>query len=83
MRLPAGMNSFEFVIVSSLRSAQLLRGCLARVEGEHKCIVTAQLEVAAGAVAWSRAKLPLVDRPSVDSIAARGELVGALLPVIP
>jgi DNA-directed RNA polymerase subunit K/omega len=83
MRLPAGMNSFEFVIVSSLRAAQLLRGCIARVEGEHKHIVTAQLEVSAGTVGWSRTALPLADRPLADGPTVRGELVGALLPVIP
>jgi DNA-directed RNA polymerase subunit K/omega len=49
--LPNGASAFEFAVVSGLRAAQLLRGCAPRVEGTHKPIVTAQLEVAAGKVA--------------------------------
>jgi hypothetical protein len=48
---PVGMNAFEFVVVSSLRAAQLMRGCTPRVPPGYKHIVTAQLEVAAGKVA--------------------------------
>lgn len=47
---PLGMGSFEFVIVSSLRAAQLTRGCSPRVVASHTNIVTAQLEVADGKV---------------------------------
>lgn len=48
---PAGVNAFEFAVLSGLRAAQLTRGCLPRVEsGGHKNTVTAQLEVAAGKV---------------------------------
>ena len=47
---PEEMNAFEFVVVSSLRAAQLMRGCTPRVAGLHKTIQTAQLEVAAGKV---------------------------------
>ena len=47
---PSGMSAFEFVILSSLRAAQLKRGCLPRVEGIHKTSVMAQIEVAAGKV---------------------------------
>ena len=50
MQRPAGMTVFEFVIISSLRAAQLMRGCTPRVAGDHKRIVTAQLEVAGGFV---------------------------------
>jgi len=55
-----GVNAFEFAVVSGLRAAQLMRGCLPRVEGGHKNTVIAQLEVAAGKV-----------RRDVDSILAR------------
>ncbi|HSC25803.1 MAG TPA: hypothetical protein VLD67_00930 [Vicinamibacterales bacterium] len=48
---PAGVGAFEFVVVSSLRAAQLMRGCTPRVPGTHKRTVIAQLEVAAGEVA--------------------------------
>jgi DNA-directed RNA polymerase subunit K/omega len=45
------MNAFEFVVVSALRAAQLMKGCTPRVPAGYKHIVTAQLEVAAGKVA--------------------------------
>jgi DNA-directed RNA polymerase subunit K/omega len=45
------MNGFEFAVVSSLRAAQLMRGCTPRVTTIQKTIMTAQLEVAAGKVA--------------------------------
>ncbi len=48
---PEQMNAFEFVVVSSLRAAQLMRGCTPRVTTTQKTIMTAQLEVAAGKVA--------------------------------
>ncbi len=43
-------SSFEFVKVASLRAAQLMRGCTARVPAAAKAVVTAQLEVASGKV---------------------------------
>src|SRR5947207_5075330 len=43
---PPGFNAFEFVVLSGLRAAQLMRGCTPRVESGHKTIVTAQLEIA-------------------------------------
>ena len=46
----AGFGDFEFVVLSSLRVAQLVRGCTPRVLSTHKHITTAQLEVAAGMV---------------------------------
>ena len=66
MHQPEGMSTFEFVVVSTLRAAQLMRGCTARIGGDHKIIVTAQLEVAAGMIVATRssaflpAALPLV-----------------------
>ena len=47
---PTGIGAFEFAVLASLRAAQLCRGCLPRVEGDHCRSVTAQMEVAAGAV---------------------------------
>lgn len=43
-------GTFEFVVLSSLRAAQLMRGCRPRIGGDHKRIVAAQMEVAAGAI---------------------------------
>jgi DNA-directed RNA polymerase subunit K/omega len=51
VRLPPGLSAFEFVVLASLRAVQLSRGCTPRIEGAHKRIVIAQLEVASGAVA--------------------------------
>jgi DNA-directed RNA polymerase subunit K/omega len=51
VRPPPGLSAFEFVVLASLRTAQLTRGCTPRVEGTHKRIVIAQLEVSSGVVA--------------------------------
>jgi len=48
---PDGIGAFKFAVLASLRAAQLCRGCVPRVEGEHSVAVTAQMEVAGGAVA--------------------------------
>lgn len=45
------MPAFEFAVVSSLRAAQLMRGCTPRVEAQDRATRTAQLEVAQGLVA--------------------------------
>jgi hypothetical protein len=47
---PDGVGAFEFVILSTLRAAQLMRGCIPKVERGHKATTTAQCEVAAGKV---------------------------------
>ena len=56
---PVHMNAFEFVILSSLRAAQLMRGCTPRVASTQKMIMTAQLEVAAGKVGMMVPELPV------------------------
>lgn len=50
---PAEISSFEFVVLCGLRTAQLVRGCTPRVEGDFKRITIAQLEVASGKIARS------------------------------
>lgn len=47
---PAHFSAFEFVILSGLRAAQLIRGCTPRIESRHKVMMTAQMEVAQGKV---------------------------------
>jgi DNA-directed RNA polymerase subunit K/omega len=44
------MGAFQFVVLSKLRAAQLMRGCRPRIEGTHKATVIAQLEVSEGKV---------------------------------
>jgi hypothetical protein len=56
---PPGFNAFEFVVLSGLRAAQLMRGCTPRVISSHKLITTAQMEVAEWKVVRAPA-LPVV-----------------------
>jgi len=44
------LNSFEFVVVASLRVRQLVDGCTPRVQWDGKKTVIARREVHAGAV---------------------------------
>ena len=53
---PPGFNAFEFVVLSGLRAAQLMRGCTPRVVSAHKVITTAQMEVAE----WKVVRAPAV-----------------------
>ena len=47
---PPGVGAFEFVILAALRTSQLMRGCLPRIDSGHKATVTAQLELSSGKV---------------------------------
>jgi hypothetical protein len=58
---PAGTSALEFAVVSSLRAAQLMRGCTPRIVSTHKLITTAQMEVAMGKVVRLPNAVPLVD----------------------
>ena len=49
-RRPPAIGAFEFVVLSALRAAQLMRGCIPKVQGAHKLTTTAQWEVAAGKI---------------------------------
>ena len=53
IKCPAGMNVFEFSVLSGLRVAQLVRGCTPRVVPSLKVTMTAQREVAEGFVVRS------------------------------
>ena len=64
VRRPNDMNAFEFVVVSTLRTAQLRRGCTPRVEQSAKLAVTAQHEVADRKVLAVRAAAEPVSRSS-------------------
>lgn len=59
---PTHIGAFQFVVVASLRAAQLTRGCIPRVDGLHKVTVTAQLEVSEGRIAAVEVP-PTVDVP--------------------
>jgi len=45
------MEAFEYVAVAVLRAQQLMKGCIPRMDGDHKATTMAQMEVAAGKVA--------------------------------
>jgi DNA-directed RNA polymerase subunit K/omega len=64
IKRPDGMNAFEFSVLSSLRAAQLNRGCTPRVVASEKAAVTAQHEIAERKVVRS----PDVDDSAVDSL---------------
>jgi hypothetical protein len=53
---PPEFNAFEFVVLSGLRAAQLMRGCTPRVVSAHKVITTAQMEVAE----WKVVRAPAI-----------------------
>jgi DNA-directed RNA polymerase subunit K/omega len=53
VKRPAGMNAFEFSVLSGLRAGQLSRGCTPRVLESPKLAVTAQHEIAEGKVVRS------------------------------
>jgi DNA-directed RNA polymerase subunit K/omega len=57
---PTEFSAFEFVVLSGLRAAQLMRGCTPKIEPGHKTIVTAQMEIASYKVLQAaRAILPV------------------------
>ena len=59
---PDELGAFEFVVLSTLRAAQLMRGCIPQVErGLHKATVIAQFEVASGKIR----NVPMSMRPAV------------------
>jgi hypothetical protein len=47
---PKNVGAFQFVVLATLRAAQLMRGCTPRVDGIHKATIIAQLEVSEGKV---------------------------------
>jgi DNA-directed RNA polymerase subunit K/omega len=55
---PSAFNSYEYVVIASLRAKQLLSGCVPRVEGEHSAATMAQMEVAGGKVGRASADEP-------------------------
>jgi DNA-directed RNA polymerase subunit K/omega len=63
VRPPPGLSAFEFCVLSGLRAAQLTRGCTPRVEGTHKRVVIAQLEVSSGLVARAVSNEVVVREP--------------------
>ena len=78
MQRPAGIGAFEFVILASLRAAQLMRGCRPKIDGFHKNTVIAQLEVAQGKVGAQSAEEAALEAVP-DTAPAAEEPVPALV----
>lgn len=74
---PPGFNAFEFVVLSGLRAAQLMRGCTPRVVSGHKVITTAQMEVAEWKVVRAAPLTVGVPQPTSAPV-EEGEEVGSL-----
>ena len=68
---PTGIGAFEFAVLASLRAAQLCRGCLPRVDGDHCRAVMAQMEVAGGTVAAATPEVPAAAAGSDSPVQAR------------
>ena len=72
------LGAFHFSVLASLRAAQLMKGCRARVEGLHKHTVMAQLEVAAGKVTQALTPVP----SAAETLAAAAALAHPVLEVV-
>ncbi len=73
---PPGVGAFQFVILAKLRAAQLMRGCLPRVEGPFKATTLAQIEVAQGKVTQLVDPPPEGAAPVPEQVADVPVLVG-------
>jgi hypothetical protein len=71
IRPPAGIGTFEFVVLAALRVRQLTRGCRPRVAAHYLRAVTAQLEVAGGFIV----RAPDAVRTAVDDVPVAAELI--------
>ena len=68
---PPGVGAFQFVILATLRAAQLMRGCRPRVDGLHKATTIAQFEVAEGKV-----KQMIPTEAAVDGVLQEAVAIG-------
>ena len=68
---PVGFGAFEFVVLATLRAAQLTRGCVPRVDAGHTVAVTAQIEIASGKIA-SLPAAPAIKRVPEAALAGTG-----------
>jgi len=67
VKRPDGMNAFEYVVLCSLRAAQLQRGCTPRVPPSPKVAVTAQHELAERKIVRSRDAAVSSSEPAADA----------------
>jgi hypothetical protein len=67
---PPAVGAFQFVVLATLRAAQLTRGCLPKIVSTHKHTVTAQVEVAEGKITQFFAPPAVVAAPAGTRAAA-------------
>ena len=77
---PPAVGAFQFVVLATLRAAQLTRGCLPKVVSTHKHTVTAQVEVAEGKVTQFFATPAVVAEPAGIKGAAVDDLLAVVQP---
>ena len=76
---PPGIGAFQFVILATLRAAQLMRGCRPRIDGAHKATVMAQFEVAEGKVMQVPAATATLATPTaIEAFVEEGVTVGSV-----
>jgi hypothetical protein len=73
MDRPSDIGRFQFVVLSSLRAAQLLRGCVPRIDGGHKRTVTAQLEISLGMVKQDFTPVAVAVTEAIPALAVAAE----------
>jgi DNA-directed RNA polymerase subunit K/omega len=78
IRRPTEMGKFEFAVAAGLRAAQLVRGCVPRVEGDHSTATFAQLEVAEGKVISTITAATADDEHASSDRLAPGSMLVAL-----
>ena len=64
---PTSIGSFRFVILSALRTKQLVRGCTPRVVAGRRPSITAQMEVADGKITASAQAPPPGNHPATEA----------------
>ena len=63
---PPGLGAFQFVVLAKLRAAQLVRGCLPRIDGTHSTAIAALIEVAEGKVKQVLTAPPVLGEPAAE-----------------
>jgi hypothetical protein len=72
---PTDIGAFQFVVLATLRAAQLMRGCRPRVDATHKATVTAQLELAGGRVSQAHSA-PTVTGDAGSALLEQTAIIG-------
>jgi hypothetical protein len=70
---PPGVGVLQFVVLASLRAAQLMRGCQPKLDGFHKPVFMALREVSEGKISeW------VVPAPALETVASEADAANEL-----